>query len=310
MKADTISQVNRRDALKLSVAALTGLYAPWLTAKEARAATRKAIPKSGETLPVIGLGSSRTFNDFREPQVAKELTGVLQVFFDQQGRLIDSSPMYGPAETAIGHLLKNVSGKEKMFAATKVWTDGKQSGIDQMHASMQKLGVDVIDLMQIHNLRDWRVHLTTLRDWKEKGKIRYVGITTSHGRFHADLLDIMAREPLDFVQFSYNILDREVENRLLPMAADKGIATLINRPFARGDLFKRVKGKAVPEWAAEFGCQSWGQFFLKFVASHPATTCVIPATSRLKHMIDNMGANFGRLPQARERQRMVEVMSS
>ena len=218
--------------------------------------------------------------------------------------------MYGTAETAIGHLLQNVNGKEKMFVATKVWADSKQSGIDQMHASMHKMGVEVMDLMQIHNLRDWRNHLKTLRDWKDQGKIRYLGITTSHGRSHDDLLDIMAKEPLDFVQFSYNIMDREAENRLFPMAADKGIATLINRPFARGDLFRRVKGKEVPGWANDFGCQSWGQFFLKFVASHPATTCVIPATSKLKHMVDNMGANYGRLPEARERQRMIAFMSS
>lgn len=309
MKEDLISR-NRRDALKLSVAALISLYCPWLAAKELSVAIKKTIPKSGETLSVIGLGSSRTFDDFSEPQTGKELTNILQVFFDQQGQLIDSSPMYGTAETAIGHLLQNVNGKEKMFVATKVWADSKQSGIDQMHASMHKMGVEVMDLMQIHNLRDWRNHLKTLRDWKDQGKIRYLGITTSHGRSHGDLLDIMAKEPLDFVQFSYNIMDREAENRLFPMAADKGIATLINRPFARGDLFRRVKGKEVPGWANDFGCQSWGQFFLKFVASHPATTCVIPATSKLKHMVDNMGANYGRLPEARERQRMIAFMSS
>jgi len=308
MKEDLISRINRRDALKLSATALIGLYCPWLAAKELNVAIKKTIPTSGETLSVIGLGSSRTFDDFSEPQIGKELTNILQVFFDQQGQLIDSSPMYGTAETAIGQLLQKVNGKEKMFAATKVWADGKQSGIDQMQASMHKMGVEVMDLMQIHNLRDWRSHLNTLRDWKDQGKIRYLGITTSHGRSHGDLLDIIAKEPLDFVQFSYNILDREAENRLFPMAADKGIATLINRPFARGELFRRVKGEDVPGWASEFGCHSWGQFFLKFVASHPATTCVIPATSKLKHMVDNMGANYGRLPEARERQRMIAAM--
>ncbi len=310
MNEDSISQLSRRDALKLSAVALAGLACPWQTAQASNEAITKTIPKSGESLSVIGMGSSRTFNDYRDPRTGKELTGILQAFFDKQGQLIDSSPMYGPAETAIGQLLKNVNGKQGMFAATKVWTDGKQQGIDQMNASFGKLGVEVMDLMQIHNLRDWQIHLNTLRDWKEQGKIRYLGITTSHGRFHSELLDIMAREPLDFVQFSYNIVDREVENSLLPMAADKGIATLINRPFARGDLFRKVKGKNVPEWASEFGCNSWGQFFLKFVVSHPAATCVIPATSKLKHMIDNMGANYGRLPNDKERQRMIAFIAS
>ena len=308
MSNNLIVKSSRREALKLSAAALFGLWAPWLRANGTSTATRITIPKSGETLSVIGLGSSRTFNDYLDPQTGRELTAILQTFFDQQGQLIDSSPMYGPAETAIGALMKNVKRKDKLFSATKVWTDGREPGIRQMHESMKKMGVDVMDLMQIHNLRDWRTHLKTLRDWKAQGRIRYIGITTSHGRSHAELADIMASEPLDFVQFSYNIVDREVENRLLPLAADKGIATLINRPFARGDLFRKVKGKDVPAWAQDFDCSSWGQFFLKFAASHPAATCVIPATSRLKHMVDNMGANFGRLPNSDERKRMIAFM--
>ncbi len=226
------------------------------------------------------------------------------------GALVDSSPMYGSAETVVGDLLKNVSNKDAYFAATKVWTYGRQSGIDQMHASMRRMGVGVMDLMQIHNLRDWKIHLATLRNWKAEGKIRYIGITTSHGRFHEELEAIMKTEQLDFVQFSYNIESRTAEKRLLPLAADRGIAVLINRPFQRGDLFQKVKGRALPPWSAEFDCQSWGQFFLKFIVSHPAVTCVIPATSKVHHMQDNMAAGFGRVPTANQRRRMLSHVES
>jgi len=302
----------RRDLLKASAALLAPLGVPTgaLAKSFSKTVIKKSIPSSGEKLAVIGIGSSRTLEGYQTPDVKRELTAVFQAFFDHGGQLIDSSPMYGPAETAIGELLQDVTNKESMFAATKVWTDGQQAGIEQMSASFQKMRVEVMDLMQIHNLRDWQVHLKTLRDWKDEAKIRYLGITTSHGRYHEELLKIMETEPLDFVQFSYNILNREAENRLLPLAADKGIATLINRPFARGELFSRVSGTTVPAWAADFGCQSWGQFFLKFAASHPASTCVIPATSKHKHMLDNMAANYGRLPDAQERAKMIELLAA
>ena len=304
--------VDRRRALKAAAAILAAASAPVAAwgRKPRRNVIEKSIPSSGEKLPVIGMGSARTFADYQDPKVAQELTEVLRTFFAHDGRLVDSSPMYGSAETAIGTLLADVDNKQNMFAATKVWTDGKQAGVGQMNASLKKMGVGKMDLMQIHNLRDWRTHLETLRDWKARGKIRYLGITTSHGRFHSELLDIMNAEPLDFVQLSYNVLDREAEKRLLPMAADKGIATLINRPFARGELFKRVAGQKVPEWAADFGCVSWGQFFLKFAVSHPASTCVIPATSKKKHMVDNMGANYGRLPNEQERAKMIRTLTA
>jgi diketogulonate reductase-like aldo/keto reductase len=203
-----------------------------------------------------------------------------------------------------------VSNKEALFAASKVWTYGKQNGIQQMQESMRRMGIDVMDLMQIHNLRDWKIHLPTLRQWKEEGKIRYIGITTSHGRSHAELEQIMRTEPLDFVQFTYSIANRTVEERLLPLAADRGIATLINRPFQRGELFQRVKGKSLPDWSAEFDCHSWGQFFLKYIVSHSAVTCVIPATSKVHHMQDNMTAGFGRLPTKAMRQRMLDIFES
>jgi diketogulonate reductase-like aldo/keto reductase len=256
------------------------------------------------------MGTSRTFDVGYDPSAKAQLRQVLQVFFDNGGALIDSSPMYGNAEMVVGDLLKTIHNKKNLFAATKVWIDGKQNGIDKMQESMQLMGVAIMDLMQIHNLRDWQTHLPTLKQWKQEGKIRYIGITTSHGRFHAELLQIMRTEDLDFVQFTYNIGNRTVEDSLLPLAADRGMATLINRPFQRGALFSKVKGKALPEWAKEFDCKSWGQFFLKFVVSHPAVTCVIPATSKVHHMSDNMAANFGKLPSPSMRKRMLQYFTS
>jgi diketogulonate reductase-like aldo/keto reductase len=264
---------------------------------------KKPIPVSGEKLAVIGMGSSRTF-DVSEAQARSALLPVLQTFFDEGGGLIDSSPMYGNAEQVLGDLLQGVDNKQALFAATKVWIEGKQQGIEQMQRSMQRMGVKRFDLMQIHNLLDWQVHLDTLNSWKKEGRIRYTGITTSHGRSHDQLAAILDSEPLDFVQFSYNIANREAEKRLLPIARERNIAVLINRPYARGDLFRVVKGKTLPDWAAEFDCSSWGQYFLKYVVSHPDVTCAIPATSSLKHMLDNMGAGFGHLPDAAMRKRM------
>ena len=212
--------------------------------------------------------------------------------------------MYGNAESVTGALVKAVGNPQSLFAATKVWTWGKQEGIEQMQQSMQRMGVERFGLMQIHNLRDWEVQLETLREWKAAGKIRHLGITTSHGRFHSELEQILQNHEFDFVQFSYNIENRVAEQRLFPIARERGIATLINRPYQRGSLFRRVKGQALPDWAAQIDCASWGQFFLKYIASHPDVTCIIPATSKVKHMVDNMGAGFGRLPDADLRVRM------
>ncbi|WP_022949886.1 aldo/keto reductase [Methylohalobius crimeensis] len=279
----------------------------WLaTAKQP---IQKSIPASGESLPVIGMGTSRTFNVAGDPQSMAQLSAVLDAFFDHGGALIDSSPMYGNAERVLGELLSQTERKN-LFAATKVWTDGKRAGVEQMEQSRRLWGVDRFDLMQIHNLRDWRTHLETLKAWKAEGRVRYIGITTSHGRDHEELAAILEREPFDFVQFSYNIDNRIAEERLLPLAADRGMATLINRPFQRGDLFRRIQGKPLPDWASDYDIASWGQFFLKFIASHPAVTCVIPATSKVDHMVDNMGANYGRLPDAETRQRMIQYFES
>ncbi|TAL34494.1 MAG: aldo/keto reductase [Spirochaetes bacterium] len=273
---------------------------------EERTHARRAIPSSGEKIPVIGMGTSRTFDAGTNRAALDELAGVVRAFFDGGGTVIDSSPMYGTSEAVVGKLLEETGTKKSVFAATKVWIDGRDAGIGQMRRSMELIGVSVMDLMQIHNLRDWQAHLPVLRDWKRQGTIRYIGITTSHGRSHDELEKIMRSEQLDFVQFSYSIEERAAEERLLPLAADRGIAVLINRPFQRGDMFRKVKGTPLPGWSAEFDCASWGQFFLKFVVSHPAVTCAIPASSSARHMGDNMGAGFGRMPDAAMRARMLK----
>ena len=273
---------------------------------------RKAIPVSDEMLPVIGMGTSRTFNalTYGSPEILNMLQEVLQIFFDKGGALIDSSPTYGQAEKILSNLLPRIKNKENLFSATKVSITGRDAGISQMEYSLKMWGVKKIDLMQIHNIRDWKSHLKTLRDWKDKGKIRYIGITTSHGNHHEEFEKIMKNEQLDFVQFSYNIVDRIAEKRLFPLAAEKNIATIINRPFQRGEIFEKVKGKKLPGWASEFDCNSWGQYFLKFIASHPNVTNVIPATSKPKHELDNMGAGYGKLPDEKTRSKMIEYYNS
>jgi diketogulonate reductase-like aldo/keto reductase len=224
------------------------------------------------------------------------------------GTLIDSSPMYGAAEEVAGELLRTTR-HGRVFAATKVWTDGKQAGIEQLERSRRLWGVP-LDLVQIHNLRDWQVHVRTLKDWKAEGRIRYIGITTSHGRMHDELERALRAERFDFVQLSYNLEDREAERRLLPLAAERGIAVLANRPLQLGGLFGKVKSRALPPWAAELGVRSWAQYFLKFSVSHPAVTCAIPATAKVEHMEDDMAAARGRLPDAAERERMLRFVEA
>ena len=303
--------MSRRTFVATLTAALSAVWlAPGTLRAAQKALIRKTIPGTGEALPVIGLGSSRTFDIGRDQAALQSLVEVMQAFFANGGQLIDSSPMYGSAEQVIGELLQRSGPQNKLFAATKVWIDGEQDGIRQMEDSLKKWQIERFDLMQIHNLRDWQVHLKTLRDWKAAGKIRYIGITTSHGRYHDELETILRNEPFDFVQLSYNIEDRSVEQRLLPLAAERGIAVLVNRPFQRGALFGKVKGQTLPGWAAEIDCKSWGQLFLKFAVSHPAVTCAIPATTKLHHMQDNMAAGFGRLPDAAMRKRMIDFYAA
>ena len=293
--------------LTLLGAAAAGLP---LTALGSKSMLMKAIPASGEKIPVIGMGSSRTFEVGDDQEQRARLTQVLQAFFDQGGTVIDTSPMYGSSEQVLGELLANVQNKQSLFMATKVWTEGRQEGITQMQESMDLLHTPVIDLMQIHNLLDWKVHWETLAEWKQQGRVRYIGITTHRGYDHDELAHIMQNYPIDFIQFSYSIANRKAEQHILPLAAERGIATMVNRPFQRGDLFRHVKGKELPAWAADLDCNSWGQFFLKFVISHPAVTCTIPATSKVHHMVDNMAAGFGRIPDNNQRKAMLEYFDS
>ena len=270
---------------------------------------KKAVPSTGERLPVIGMGSWITFNVGNDTSLRDERVKVLREFFDGGGAVIDSSPMYGSSEAVIGYCLKRVADQRALFAATKVWTF-KWLGVRQMEASRRLWGTDRFDLMQIHNLLDWEAHLETLLDWKAQGRVRYIGATTSHGRRHDELEGVMAERPIDFVQFTYNILDRKAERRLLPLALERGLAVIINRPFRRGALFDLFERRPLPDWAGAFDCANWAQFFLKYIVSHPAVTCAIPATSRLDHMRENMGAARGRLPDPAMRRRMVRYVES
>ena len=255
----------------------------------------------------MGMGTSRTFDTEGDEASLAALRAVLEAFFNGGGTAIDSSPMYGNAETRVGDVLRAMPDQPKIFAATKVWTTGRQQGIAQMEESARRMNVKQFDLIAVHNLQDWQTHIETLKQWKEQGKVRYIGITTSHGRDHAAFLDVMRKEPLDFVQFSYNIEDRSAEQKLLPLAAERGIATMINRPYQRGALFNKSRGKALPAMAADLDVTSWGQFYLKFILAHPAVTSIIPATASVSHMTDNMRANFGRVPDAQQRAEMLRV---
>jgi diketogulonate reductase-like aldo/keto reductase len=302
--------VTRRDFLLGSGATLALGGIPTLHALAGEPLIKKPIPASGELLPAIGMGTWQTFHVGTGTGERAPLRDVLRVFFEQGGTLIDSSPMYAEAEEVTGDLVAELGEHERLFSATKVWTYGREEGMAQMERSFQRMRVEQMDLMQVHNLRDWRVHLPVLREWKEAGRIRYIGITTSNPAQYEEFAQVMERETLDFVQLNYDITTRGAEAALLPLAADRGMAVLVNRPFGGGNLFPRVRGHSVPEWAGEFGCESWAQFFLKFVISHPAVTCAIPATSNPRHATDNMGALAGRLPDAAMRERMARHMET
>ncbi|MGF1610099.1 MAG: aldo/keto reductase [Kiloniellales bacterium] len=270
----------------------------------------RAIPSTGEQVPVIGMGSWITFNVGDDKALRDQRVEVLQHFFDRGGGVIDSSPMYGSSEAVIGYCLERIADKQALFAATKVWHLFGALGRGQMEDSRRLWGLETFDLMQVHNLLNWEGYLETLLAHKAEGRIRYIGMTTSHGSRHGELEKIMTQEPIDFVQFTYNVLDREAERRLLPLAAERGLGVIINRPFRRGALFDRFQRHPLPDWAGEIDCANWAQFFLKFVVSHPAVTCAIPATSRVDHMAENMGALTGRLPDQQMRARMVEYVES
>ena len=280
--------------------------------KSAAAATplTKAIPKTGEQLPVVGMGSWLTFSVGDDNSAREVRVQVLRAFFEAGGGVIDSSPMYGTSEEVIGYSLARIPDIRTLFSATKVWTPLQWHGRQQLTISEKLWGEDRFDLIQIHNLLSWEAHLETLLEAKASGRVRYIGVTTSHGRNHEELERVMTETPIDFVQFTYNILDREAERRLLPLAAERRLAVIINRPFQGGGLFDRFERHPLPPWAAAFDCANWAQFFLKFIVSHPAVTCAIPATSRVDHMRENMGAARGRLPTPETRRRMNRFVKS
>ena len=304
------SRTNRRQWLGGALGAPLALAWPaWATAQTSNPITRR-IPSSGEAVPVVGLGTWITFNVGNDPKARDACAEVVRAFFDAGGRLIDSSPMYGSSQPTIGHALARLGRPTSLFSAEKVWVGDATKGATQMEASRAFWGVQRFDLMQVHNLLGWEEHLPRLFEMKARGRLRYVGISTSEGRRHAELERIMRTQPIDFVQLSLNLLDREAEQRLLPLAQERGIAVLANRPFREGALLDQLARHRLPGWAAEIGCDSWAQVALKFVVSHPAVTCAIPATSQVVHLRQNMGAARGPLPDAALRTRMARDVAA
>lgn len=274
------------------------------------AAATRTIPKSGEAIPAVGLGSWITFNVGNDQAGRDASAGVMRAFFAAGGRLIDSSPMYGSSQEVIGYGIKKAGNAQRLFSATKVWISGGSNGPAQIEESRRLWGIPKFDLLQVHNLLSWEEHLPTLFAMKAAGKLRYVGVTTSHGRRHDDLERIMRTQPIDFIQVTYNVASREVENRILPLALERRIAVIVNRPFEGGDLIAETKGKPLPAWAGEIGCKSWAQIMLKFIISHPAVTCPIPATTRVDHVQENLGAAAGPLPDKAMRARILSAVGT
>lgn len=271
---------------------------------------QRKIHASGEQLPVVGLGSWQQFDVGASPAERGPLKEVLIKMLEAGGKVIDASPMYGRAEEVIGDLTKEIKLNDQFFFATKVWTTGKQEGIDQMNESFRKMGRSKMDLMQVHNLQDWQTHLKTLKDWKQQGKVKYIGITHYTDSAHSRLEQIVRSKAVDFVQFNYSILSRNAEKSLLHAARENGVAVIINEPFEQGALFRAVKGKRLPPWAGDYDIKSWAQFFLKYIIGNEAVTCVIPGTSDVKHLLDNIGAGLGRIPDEQGRKKMLEWMET
>ncbi|HXV47268.1 MAG TPA: aldo/keto reductase [Candidatus Binatia bacterium] len=271
---------------------------------------KKPVPTTGELLPVIGLGTWQTFDVGAAGAAREPLRNVLREFVRLGGSVIDSSPMYGRSESVAGDIAAELGVRKQLFLATKVWTSGRDAGIRQMDQSFERLRTQRMDLMQVHNLVDYKTHLATLRRWKEQGKIRYLGVTHYTASAYDELARVLAGEELDFVQLNYSLAERGAERRLLPIAAERRIAVLANRPLAAGELFNRVRGKLLPPWAKEIGCASWAQFFLKYVISHPAVTCAIPATGKVHHLIDNMQAGLNSLPAPAMREKMANYFAA
>jgi diketogulonate reductase-like aldo/keto reductase len=270
----------------------------------------RRIPAGGEEIPAIGLGTWQVFDVGSSAAARAPLAEVLKAFVGAGGKLVDSSPMYGSSESVAGDLAAELGLRERLFVATKVWTNGREDGIAQMETSFRRLRVKTIDLMQVHNLADVGTHTKTMRDWKAKGRIRYIGITHYTASAYPEVERWLGREKYDFLQINYSLAERESEKRLLPYCRDHRIAVIANRPFAEGALFRRVRGKPLPAWAAEIGAASWAQYFLKWIVGHPALTCAIPGTGKPEHMADNVAAGFGTLPDEPMRRKMADYFDS
>lgn len=270
----------------------------------------KEIPSTGEKLPVIGLGTLQAFDVAGTPEEQAALSDVLSLLANRGGTLVDTSPRYGRAEAVVGDLCAQLDLTDELFFATKVFSEGEQAGIDEMEASFERLRSPVVDLMQVHSMRDWEVHLPSIRRLKEEGRVRYTGITIHRDSGHEQMMKLMREENLDFIQVNYNVAERAAAEEVLPLAQELGVAVMINVPFAKAELFKKTSGVALPGWAAEFDCNSWAQFFLKYVVSHPAVTCVIPRTGNPRHMADNLKAGFGELPNQATRLKMESLVEA
>lgn len=302
-------EVNRRLLIQagLAVGPLLTLSSRQATAQSSSLLTRR-ISAIDEDMPVVGLGSWITFNVGNDARLLQECTNVISAFLESGGRMIDSSPMYGSSQSTIGHALGKLGRPKSVFSAEKVWTSSQSNGPSQIEQTRRYWGVEKFDLMQVHNLVNWEGHLETLSAMKAEGRVRTIGITTSHGSRHEALEKIMSSRAIDFVQLTYNVLDRDVEKRLLPLAREKGISVIVNRPYRRGALLRRFEKHPLPRWVADTGANSWAQYLLKFVISHPAVTCAIPATTRVDHVRENLSAATGVMPDARVRQRMVDYV--
>jgi diketogulonate reductase-like aldo/keto reductase len=304
-----VARITRRTALAVLSGVFGLRFLEELESKEARQITRK-IPSSGEELPAIGLGTWQVFDAGSSAAARAPLREVLAAFAKAGGKVVDSSPMYGSAESVAGDLVAELGLRERLFIATKVWTRGRAEGIAEMERSFQRLRVTTMDLMQIHNLLDVDVHTKTLNDMKAKGRIRYTGITHYTSSAYPDVEKWLNKEKYDFLQINYSLAERESEKRILGICRSKNIAVIANRPFAEGAMFRRVRGKPLPPWAAEIGVASWAQYFLKWIVGHPAVTCAIPGTGKPEHIADNVAAGFGALPDENTRRRMAEYFDS
>ncbi len=288
---------------------ISGLISPGFTRQNAEAFS-KIIPSTGKKIPAIGLGTFVNFNVVHDTEVLLQRTQLLKTFFELGGGMVDSSPMYGASERNLGYCLERIKQKDGLFSATKVWTSSIDDGPGEIETSRELWKLDQFNLLQVHNLLSWEGHLETLFEMKKQGRLKYVGVTTSHGRRHRELEQIMLNQPIDFVQATYNVLDREVEQRILPVARERGIAFISNRPFQRGDLVDWAKTKPLPAFAKDIQCDNWATLLLKYIVSHPAVTCAIPATSRIDHLSENMNAMYGVMPDQKMRQEIEAYIAS